>query len=101
MASIIDLALGLGMTVVAEGVEDQPTWELLAAMGCDRAEGWLLSRPGPAQVLTPWLVARGGLCPRLARCQGRAEPAAPGQPGVGAGCSAIAGPLTVAVMPDR
>ena len=64
VASIIDLALGLGMTVVAEGVEDQPTWELLAAMGCDRAQGWLLSRAGPAQVLTPWLVARSGLSPR-------------------------------------
>jgi len=56
--SVVDLGVGLGMRVVAEGVEDSATWRLLAEMGCDEAQGWLLSRAEPAEVLTPWLLAR-------------------------------------------
>jgi diguanylate cyclase (GGDEF)-like protein len=56
--SIIDLAGGLGMRVVAEGVEDRRTWEVLRTLGCDAAQGWYLSRAEPADVLTPWLLAR-------------------------------------------
>ena len=56
--SIVDLAGGLGMRVVAEGVEDAPTWEALRELGCDVAQGWHLSRAEPAHVLTPWLFAR-------------------------------------------
>ena len=56
--SVVDLGVGLGMRVVAEGVEDDATWQLLLEMGCDEAQGWLLSRAEPADVLTPWLVAR-------------------------------------------
>ncbi|MCY7364851.1 MAG: EAL domain-containing protein [Frankiaceae bacterium] len=56
--SVVDLGVGLGMRVVAEGVEDRATWRLLTEMGCDEAQGWLLSRAEPAEVLTPWLLAR-------------------------------------------
>jgi EAL domain-containing protein (putative c-di-GMP-specific phosphodiesterase class I) len=56
--SVVDLGVGLGMRVVAEGVEDEATWEMLQEMGCDEAQGWLLSRAEPAAVLTPWLLAR-------------------------------------------
>jgi diguanylate cyclase (GGDEF)-like protein len=56
--SVVDLARGLGMRVVAEGVEDEATWALLQEMGCDEAQGWLLSRAEPAEVLTPWLLER-------------------------------------------
>ncbi len=56
--SVIDLAAGLGMRVVAEGVEDQQTWDLLRELGCHSAQGWHLSRAQPARVLTPWLLAR-------------------------------------------
>lgn len=56
--SVIDLASGLGMRVVAEGVEDRQTWEELRDMGCDSAQGWYLSRAEPAHQLTPWLLAR-------------------------------------------
>ena len=56
--SIVDLAGGLGMRVVAEGVEDRATWDLLRELGCDAAQGWLLSPAQPAAVLTPWLHAR-------------------------------------------
>jgi diguanylate cyclase (GGDEF)-like protein len=56
--SVVDLGVGLGMRVVAEGVEDEATWRMLQEMGCDEAQGWLLSRAEPAETLTPWLLAR-------------------------------------------
>ena len=56
--SVVDLAHGLGMDVVAEGVEDQRTWDALRDMGCRSAQGWHLSRAQPAHVLTPWLLSR-------------------------------------------
>lgn len=43
--STIDLAHGLGMAVVAEGVETQAAFALLASMGCDMAQGYLISAP--------------------------------------------------------
>jgi len=47
--SIIDLAHNLGHKVVAEGVEDTATLELLRGLGCDIAQGFLFARPGPAE----------------------------------------------------
>jgi len=47
--SIIDLAHNLGHKVVAEGVEDTATLELLRGLGCDVAQGFLFARPGPAE----------------------------------------------------
>lgn len=54
--SVIDLGHNLGLDVVAEGVEDQETWERLVAMGCDQGQGYYLSRPIPASELTSWLT---------------------------------------------
>jgi EAL domain-containing protein (putative c-di-GMP-specific phosphodiesterase class I) len=45
--STIDLAHGLGMKVTAEGVENPAAFSLLAAMGCDMAQGYLIARPAP------------------------------------------------------
>jgi EAL domain-containing protein (putative c-di-GMP-specific phosphodiesterase class I) len=45
VTSIINLAHGLGMRVVAEGVEDEATLRRLADLGCDIAQGFHLSRP--------------------------------------------------------
>jgi diguanylate cyclase (GGDEF)-like protein/PAS domain S-box-containing protein len=53
--SVIDLAHSLGLEVVAEGVENQQTWDLLAAMGCDLAQGYHLSRPLTPKQLDHWL----------------------------------------------
>jgi EAL domain-containing protein (putative c-di-GMP-specific phosphodiesterase class I) len=53
--STIDLAHNLGLTVVAEGVEDQFALDMLVEHGCDRAQGYLFSRPCPADELTAWL----------------------------------------------
>ena len=49
--STIDLAHNLGLTVVAEGVEDQRTMDLLVEYGCDSVQGYFLGRPCPAQQL--------------------------------------------------
>jgi len=43
--STIDLAHGLGMEVVAEGVETPAAFALLASMRCDMAQGYIVSRP--------------------------------------------------------
>jgi diguanylate cyclase (GGDEF)-like protein/PAS domain S-box-containing protein len=54
--SIIDLAHNLGLTVVAEGVEDEASLDILMANGCDSAQGYFFSRPRPADELTTWLT---------------------------------------------
>jgi EAL domain-containing protein (putative c-di-GMP-specific phosphodiesterase class I) len=51
----IDLAHKFGKRVVAEGVEDTTTLHLLEEMGCDQAQGYLISRPLPAERLARWL----------------------------------------------
>jgi diguanylate cyclase (GGDEF)-like protein len=56
--AIVDLGRHLGLEVVAEGVEDQTSWDLLASMGCDLVQGWHLARPMPTEELLPWLAAR-------------------------------------------
>jgi EAL domain-containing protein (putative c-di-GMP-specific phosphodiesterase class I) len=53
--SIVELAHGLGMTVVAEGVEDAVTAEELGEIGCDALQGFHLSPPLPASALDSWL----------------------------------------------
>ena len=51
----IDLAHKFGKRVVAEGVEDTTTLRLLEEMGCDQAQGYLISRPLSAEHLAVWL----------------------------------------------
>jgi diguanylate cyclase (GGDEF)-like protein/PAS domain S-box-containing protein len=53
--STIDLGHHLGLKVVAEGVEDEDVWNRLAALGCDAAQGYYMSRPLPTDALTHWL----------------------------------------------
>ncbi len=54
--STIDLAHNLGMSVVAEGVEDEIALDMLVEYGCDSAQGYFFSRPCPAAELTQWLT---------------------------------------------
>jgi EAL domain-containing protein (putative c-di-GMP-specific phosphodiesterase class I) len=49
VAGVIGLGRGLGLRVVAEGVETVDQVRELAALGCDRVQGYLLGRPGPAE----------------------------------------------------
>lgn len=55
--STIDLAHALDMAVVAEGVEEQAALALLGVMGCDMAQGYLISRPVGLAALIAWLDA--------------------------------------------
>ena len=54
--STIDLAHNLGLTVVAEGVEDEGALDLLVEYGCDSAQGYFFSRPLAADELAAWLT---------------------------------------------
>jgi diguanylate cyclase (GGDEF)-like protein/PAS domain S-box-containing protein len=54
--STIDLAHNLGLTVVAEGVEDEVALDMLVQYGCDSAQGYFFSRPCTAEELTAWLT---------------------------------------------
>jgi diguanylate cyclase (GGDEF)-like protein len=56
--AIIDLGRNLGLEVVAEGVEDEETWDALATLGCDLVQGWYLAQAMPIDELLPWLAAR-------------------------------------------
>jgi EAL domain-containing protein (putative c-di-GMP-specific phosphodiesterase class I) len=54
--STIELAHNMGLKVVAEGVETQAVLEQLDRLGCDIAQGYLLSKPLPPQAFAAWLV---------------------------------------------
>jgi EAL domain-containing protein (putative c-di-GMP-specific phosphodiesterase class I)/GGDEF domain-containing protein len=53
--STIDLAHSLGLKVTAEGVETDTAYALLAGMGCDIAQGFLIARPMPLDELLVFL----------------------------------------------
>ncbi len=53
--TIIHVARTMEMNVVAEGIETEAQRQLLAELGCDYLQGYLFSRPLPAQQV-PWLV---------------------------------------------
>ena len=54
--STVDLGRNLGLTVVAEGVETVEMFDELERLGCDIAQGYLLSRPLPPDDLTEWAM---------------------------------------------
>lgn len=54
-SAIINLAHNLGIQVVAEGVETTSQLNFLRQHGCDVAQGYLISRPIPADQLEQWL----------------------------------------------
>jgi diguanylate cyclase (GGDEF)-like protein len=51
----VQLAHSMQLTVVAEGVEDEPTLHRLAALGCEQAQGYFISKPMPANKMPRWL----------------------------------------------
>lgn len=52
--SIIDLGHNFDLLVVAEGIEDEQTLQLLTTMGCDIGQGYYISKPGPMAVFKKW-----------------------------------------------
>ena len=57
VASTIALAHSVGVLAVAEGVETAEQLELLRGMGCDFAQGYLISRPLDLEAFTAWLAS--------------------------------------------
>jgi EAL domain-containing protein (putative c-di-GMP-specific phosphodiesterase class I) len=60
VVSTIELAHNLGLSVVAEGVENEKVLGLLAKHGCDIAQGYYLGRPMPQADITRYLEAHRG-----------------------------------------
>ncbi len=52
--STVELGHNLKLAVVAEGVDSQPIWDSLHALGCDVAQGYLISMPMPAEQFVSW-----------------------------------------------
>ena len=55
--STIELAHNMGLTVVAEGVDDEGALERLRTLGCDMVQGFLLSRPLTAEEIAARLAS--------------------------------------------
>jgi EAL domain-containing protein (putative c-di-GMP-specific phosphodiesterase class I) len=53
--STIGLAHNLGLSVVAEGVETDKAWALLARLGCDEGQGYGIGRPMPSDEFLGWV----------------------------------------------
>lgn len=69
VGSVISLGLDLGLTIVAEGVEEEETLSELVRLGCPVVQGYLFSRPEPADAITARLEREGvgqGWIPRPA-----------------------------------
>ena len=55
LESSIEMGRRLGITTVAEGVEQMADWELLRALGCESAQGYLIATPMPGASLVTWI----------------------------------------------
>ena len=53
--TIIQMAKGFDLTVVAEGIEDKETFDELKRLGCDIAQGYHLAKPMPQDSFLKWL----------------------------------------------
>jgi diguanylate cyclase (GGDEF)-like protein len=85
--SMVGLGQSLGLKVVAEGVETTEILEELRALGCDLAQGYLVSRPVPGARLPGAVEDAGYRTPRLGTV-----PSPRTGPGPGSGPVAVAGP---------
>ncbi len=56
--AIVQMAVGLGLTVTAEGVRSAAQWQLLAGWGCQQFQGELVGAPMPAGEFEAWVKAR-------------------------------------------
>jgi diguanylate cyclase (GGDEF)-like protein len=59
--SSITMAHSLGLSVVAEGAEDEVTCAILADAGCDFIQGYYLAKPMPAEEIKAWLLGGASL----------------------------------------
>ncbi|MET1050568.1 MAG: EAL domain-containing protein, partial [Acidimicrobiales bacterium] len=64
--TIIQLGQSLGMSTVAEGIEEYGQLAALRAMGCTFAQGFYFSRPVPPEEIAPQLATTNGHLPSKA-----------------------------------
>jgi EAL domain-containing protein (putative c-di-GMP-specific phosphodiesterase class I) len=64
LASVVRMAHGLGLVVVAEGVETPQAWVVAHEIGADLAQGWMVGRPLPAGAVAAWAAAWSAGRPR-------------------------------------
>jgi diguanylate cyclase (GGDEF)-like protein len=74
----IELSHALGLEAIAEGVEDQAVVEMLAAMGCDAAQGFVFARPMTADKLLAWIAWHASAVTALPLPASPIPPAVPG-----------------------
>jgi EAL domain-containing protein (putative c-di-GMP-specific phosphodiesterase class I) len=55
--STIDLAHNMGLTVVAEGIENQLAYDVLEILGCDNGQGYLLAKAMNPDEMVAWLTS--------------------------------------------
>ena len=63
--AMIQLAQGLQMTPLAEGIETHAEYEFLRANGCRLAQGFWFAYPAPAEDIPELVTRAGGLIPQL------------------------------------
>ena len=56
LQSVFSVAQRLEIETVAEGVEEQDDWDLLASMDCDVVQGFIIAKPMPPDEFLQWLV---------------------------------------------
>jgi EAL domain-containing protein (putative c-di-GMP-specific phosphodiesterase class I) len=54
--STIELGHNMGLRVIAEGVENAESWEILKELGCDMAQGYYVSKPLPNEEFRRWVA---------------------------------------------
>ena len=52
---LVSIAAREGMSLTGEGIETQEQWDVLAEIGCDFAQGYLIARPMPADRVAGWI----------------------------------------------
>lgn len=52
---VVNLGRGLGLTVIAEGIETEEQRQYLIDLGCHEGQGWLFAKPMPADQLETWM----------------------------------------------
>ncbi len=58
VGSVIDLAHGMSMKVVGEGIEDEATANVLKDLGCDVLQGYYFGKPMPSVEFSQWMLRR-------------------------------------------
>ena len=53
---VVNLGRGLGLTVIAEGIETEEQRQYLIGLGCHEGQGWLFAKPMPAADIEAWMT---------------------------------------------